>query len=1182
MKDQINKYARGVFEYDPPVIRAKESSVYSVVDKNRSYKGTISLYEEQGREIKGIIYTDNDKVVLPVKSFCKDKVALEYSVRCDGALNGEVIEGVFNVVSNGGELSIPYSFKVEAGSYDTSAGVIRNLTQFVSLAQNNEEEAVKLFETPDFKEILLGEDINLQCLYKGISKGTDSHNNMEEFLVAAHKKNQVHISLMRNGIRYDNISESFKDSVIVERDGWGYISIDISTDSQFIRPERTELYGEMFAGNRYEFSYIIDYDKLHAGINCGRICFTTCGKKTVYEITVKKDIENDTTISSHELKQIDYQLMKEYIDFRTHRTSVSRWVIITKDLLEKILDREDVSVFYKLALAQIYITENEDDKAKEIIENAKVEIDINDPSQAALYCYFIYINTLYNKDRAYSKKSAAIVKAKYDECKDWRILWTLLFMDEELENNASLKLLRIKEQFNKGCTSPAMYIEACNVLNEHPMLLRVINSFEMNVLLFGAAHGILSDKIIELIIEMVMGTRVGTERFLRLLMIIYEDKKDTLVLECLCKTLIRNNRIGNKYLPYYEEGIRKELKITQLFEYDIASRDLEDMTPMPKMLLLYFGYNNHLDYNRKAYLYENIMYNKTNYPQVFKSYLPQIEHFVKEQLMAGHINSQLAFLYRNIVTADMINEENAAAVSEIYHTYKIQCTSPIARSVIIRQKESNSEKEYPLVNSVAYVKMYTEDAGIFITSGTGNRYCAGIPFSVERLIEDDAIVNACLSKDDSLIHIKLSMCEKYIKYRRKTLNAVGNLTDMSKMPEINGYYRNLLISSIIEYYYDSYDSEGFEEFIKDVDLDKLEEKDITRVIEIYIIQGEYETAFELIKKSSGMGLIPKRLLKLCSKLAGDGEHNDSPELIRLCFYCFKEKQTDENVLGYMIKYYNGTTLDMIEVWSAAKRAGLDTYELEERIIAQMLFVHMKDENEDIFESYYAKGPNERLVEAYLAYHSYMYFVKQRTVSENIFDMIEATLENEKPLALVCRMALLHHYTCMESLTEFRKVLAEKILEELVRKEYVFPFFNHFVGIVKMPFTVVDKTMVEYRSHPDQRVIIHYVVEDQNHHKQYVSEDMKNTYEGIFVKQFVLFYGEKLQYYISKEVDGKEVCTEKCIIENNKIRPDKSESRYEALNDVIAGRTMHDAETVRKLVHTYAVTENLTNEIFKPF
>ena len=134
--------------------------------------------------------------------------------------------------------------------------------------------------------------------------------------------------------------------------------------------------------------------------------------------------------------------------------------------------------------------------------------------------------------------------------------------------------------------------------------------------------------------------------------------------------------------------------------------------------------------------------------------------------------------------------------------------------------------------------------------------------------------------------------------------------------------------------------------------------------------------------------------------------------------------------------------------------------------------------------------------------------------------------------------------------------------------------------------IADKTMVEYRTSPDSRVVIHYTYEDRNHKRKHITEDMKNVYDGIYVKQFVLFYGESVKYYITEEYNDSVKATQPEILVNKRInsdsiKPEKSQGRYEMLNDIIASRKEHDNPVFGRLMHTYAVTEYVTGQIFKP-
>ena len=94
--------------------------------------------------------------------------------------------------------------------------------------------------------------------------------------------------------------------------------------------------------------------------------------------------------------------------------------------------------------------------------------------------------------------------------------------------------------------------------------------------------------------------------------------------------------------------------------------------------------------------------------------------------------------------------------------------------------------------------------------------------------------------------------------------------------------------------------------------------------------------------------------------------------------------------------------------------------------------------------------------------------------------------------------------------------------------------------------------------------------------------MEQVYDGIYVRQFVLFFGESLSYYI--EGNGK---NGKCITESGKItRTDiygeENENRYDLLNDMFMTLTLEDYEELEKKEAFYEAMDHFVNEKFEPF
>mgnify|MGYP006978703651 CR=1 FL=1 len=66
------------------------------------------------------------------------------------------------------------------------------------------------------------------------------------------------------------------------------------------------------------------------------------------------------------------------------------------------------------------------------------------------------------------------------------------------------------------------------------------------------------------------------------------------------------------------------------------------------------------------------------------------------------------------------------------------------------------------------------------------------------------------------------------------------------------------------------------------------------------------------------------------------------------------------------------------------------------------------------------------------------------------------------------------------------------------------------------YHLYDKFFVEYHTKADQHVLLNYSVNGGEYHK----EEIPEVYDGIYVKAFVLLFGESVSYYISEKLHGE--------------------------------------------------------------
>ena len=119
-------------------------------------------------------------------------------------------------------------------------------------------------------------------------------------------------------------------------------------------------------------------------------------------------------------------------------------------------------------------------------------------------------------------------------------------------------------------------------------------------------------------------------------------------------------------------------------------------------------------------------------------------------------------------------------------------------------------------------------------------------------------------------------------------------------------------------------------------------------------------------------------------------------------------------------------------------------------------------------------------------------------------------------------------------------------------------------------------MLEYRTDPKAQVIIAYIPQGET---EYVECEMMKMYDEIFAKEFLLFFGESLPYYIKEMQDDEWKVTQSGQIQSRQFSSDSDDSRYEMINDMMAGWQMKDEMTMLKRLEAYGQMDELVNKDF---
>ena len=326
----------------------------------------------------------------------------------------------------------------------------------------------------------------------------------------------------------------------------------------------------------------------------------------------------------------------------------------------------------------------------------------------------------------------------------------------------------------------------------------------------------------------------------------------------------------------------------------------------------------------------------------------------------------------------------------------------------------------------------------------------------------------------------------------------------------------------------------------------------------------------------------KRLLKLCTKMILQNLFDEDPLLLHLSYRVFLEGMSDSVILDYLCEHYNGLTNQMYRILLQGISEHVETYDLEERLVAQMMFSGCTETIDRVFSLYMnKKKTSDNIVRAYFTIKSSEYFLDDKTPDDKVFAYLEGAVNGSADkgrIPTIYLLALTKYYSELSSLEEEQKELLKSTTAVLLEAGLVFPYFKKLAKYVPMPEDIMDKAMIQY--HSDRNARIDFEVRILPDEEEYHCEDIGRTYQGIFVKKKVLFEGEIMEYRISELEDGKWVLKKEGSVSCDAASAaGDSESRFACLNEMSLCLSLKDEEGLKKRMREYLTKNAAAEELF---
>ncbi len=722
-------------------------------------------------------------------------------------------------------------------------------------------------------------------------------------------------------------------------------------------------------------------------------------------------------------------------------------------------------------------------------------------------------------------------------------------------------------------------------MEEHPDILVHLGDFEVQVLYLGIRKGIISREVALRAAKLALEVKHYRKLLERLMIRLYEAYPEKELLEAVCSILIKGERKNGDAFLWYEKALKEGVNLTRLYEYFLFALPDDYAHLLPKEVLLYFSYDKDLDRHSRSVLYRNILLYMNPSSELYQAYTRSMESFAMEQLFKSRINSRMAVIYEHMIYKDMIDGPVAKVLPGILKSFRIRCGDPRMKYVIVRYVELEAEEAYLLEDQAAYVPLYSDQIVIIFQDAYGNRYL-DVKHIKTPVMDKPELLEQCYRVYPDHPMLKLQECGKLVSRGVENDSQAELLEETMVQMRLNPIFERQLLQAVTDYYCrgaDDKDGVGVFNCTYLVQLDKksLDARQRQQICETLISQNHMQEAYHMIQEYGSQYIQPARLMKLCTKTILQQLFDQDDLLLNISYRVFRAGIYDSVILDYLCEHFNGTVSQMYEVLIQGVKEHVETYDLEERLLGQMLFTGCCHQIDSVFDLYMKrKSTKESVVKAYFTQKSIQYFLERQEVDGRVFEYLKQALGGsawKDNLPTIYTLALTLYFSTKDKLQEEDRQLCKNMTDVLLEAGLVFPYTRDLSKHIPIPEDIMDKVMVEYRgrkdSHPELQVRIG-PEEDAWH-----SEDIRRIYQGIYVKQKVLFEGETMEYRIYDAPEGSRVLAAEGSVECDQKLEGKENSRFACLNEMGAALKSRDDGRLAAAMEEYLKKSAVLGSLF---
>ena len=1191
MERKIENFAEEKFNFELPEILVLPSALEVSVRTDTGAVGSFKIrYKDElkysDRKIRGYVTCNDYRLKFDKVTFSGQEVEIKFEFDGRGLAADQDYSGNIRLITDCGEITVPYFIKVKEEALIASGEDIKNIYQFASFAEHNFELAAKIFYSDEFEKYVLKDKEELKLIRRGLLGNKDRYRALEEFFCFTKSKQRVRLTTDRTVFNFHISGLPIKDKIVIHKSNWGYVKADIITEGKFFRINKNEVTNESFEDGEFTLEVFIDPRYIRSEKASGRIIFRTFEEDLCIEFNfINTTISPEKSAANRKRFEYTKKLIDEFYAYRMGTSSLKNVTTAARTILYGIgiSGRNQEIVDY--VNIYLHLINGNEAEAKE--ELAKLNTNTQIPLFRLIYIYFKYRLAPDDHKDKYRREIEKLINIKGYQAG----LYFLIHMDGRYKMNLARRLDFIEQLYTESFQSPFLLMEAWSIYKAQPDYFAKLNPFSIQVVNWAIKHGFFSGKLVtEKFVILANELREFSPLVIKLLEVVYKNWGVEEVVQAICAQLIRKKSMDEADHEWYRIGIKRGIKLTGIYElYMRTMRDDSD-EKIELSVYSYFLYDNTLNTAKKALLYSYLIKNKNeaDLQDIYREYKEQIYSFASEQIKKGEISSNLATVYKLVFKDYNFLSEHYSYLPSVIFKKKIVCKNANMQFVTIVTRGLMAGSSYKFNDGVAIADVSGEYSTSVVADKEGNLYPAKEYCDSERLINYYDYLNSCYEAGDRSYMELLTIVAENDRFHKQCKHLTEICEQLLASKVITEEYKYFIRNKLLEYYFEANEGEKLELILNDYDFNRVDGKLADYAANIALIRNVYPLSLQALKLI-GLDMVGAgKLSKVISSYIEDEDEARKKEnfgiIISSAYRLLLDKKADEEVIIFLRDNYEGGVTELDLIYKELRDRDLLNVEFVSRVIQQMLFSEsLAVESDKIFE-YYEKFGEETLSKAFLSYVSYKWLVRDVRVGKYFEKRIyDEAYKTKSTLFIVSYLKILSE---KKFLTDEERDYVTVWVENLAEDGIILPFFKEFKNKCRLPAEIENSNYVVCYADSEDEVAINYrIISSANGgDRSYTVEWMKNVYQGIFVKEFLVFADEVVQYYISIKEKGddepKIIMSDELVIKQDVLfEEDLGHSLFSQINMMYVCKDLSDEKTLKEYMRNYVAQKEIIDKLF---